>query len=133
MIDQKADTGIIKAESLIILFVLLLMFLLTNNHQSGRNGLSDKRNPVTSERTISQNQAVLYPGIQISLFTKNWSNSNDSYRLLMKKKETFLDNLIASIKVTLFKKIRQELETDRMIVARYHLFTSERDEYPHLS
>ena len=133
MTDQKSNIRIFKTESLMILLIILFLFLLTNNHQSGRNGPGDKGNPVTSGRTISQNQAVLYPEIQISLFTRNWSNYNDSVRLLMKKKETNLDNLITSIKVSIFKKIRQELETDRMFVFRYHLFTSEKDEYPHLS
>lgn len=132
MVDQKLNNGLFKPESFLILVILLFTLLILNNQHYGNSGISNKSIPDTAERNINQNQAVLNPGIQISIFPENWISSRDDSRLAVIKFESYFDDIRTDIKISLFRKIQQELKRDPVPVFRYHIVISECDEYPHL-
>lgn len=133
MIEQKSNLFVLKAESFLIPSILLFLLLISINLYSGKSGTGNRCNPVTTERSISQNQAVFCSNNHIISCPENLIRSRNDFRLLTIRKAPDIESIKSDIRISQFRKIQRELKIYPVPFFRYHIPASESDEFPLLS
>lgn len=130
MTDNKENIRIVNPESILLMVVLALGLIIY--HNSYNNYQDNKKNSIASENIFSQNTATICPGVRLIAFQKILFCDKNNFRLLCRVKNQFLENRKADRKISLLQDIRENTERIPISFFLYHLFPSEKDEFPHL-
>jgi hypothetical protein len=133
VIDQKSNIKILRRESYLILLVIILVLLIFRNHFSTGTGKDIHKDQSNTEQTLSQNLAVHSTGIQIIVFSRSHINSKGDLWDQAIRKDSYADNIINTLHITVCANIFNELKGYSLPVFRFHLFNSESKDYPFLS
>ena len=118
-------------EAIIVLVILFFGLLFYNNSFSNTNEL--KRRPVSTNISVSDNNAVSGPLIRLQVFQKTWISNKDNFKLLAFNRNPLSENKKTGLKVCHLLIISQSSHKIPQFILRYHLFPVEMDEPPHLS
>jgi hypothetical protein len=131
MLDTRENIRSFHFEAIIILAILFFGLLFYNN--SFRNTNELKRRPVSTNISVSDNNAVNGPLIRLQVFQKTWILNKDNFNLLAFNRNPLSENKKTGLKVCHLLIISQNSHKIPQFILRYHLFPAEMDEPPHLS
>ena len=131
MLSTRENIRNFHFEAIIILAIVFFGLLFYNN--SFRNANELKRKPVSTNISVSDNNAVSGPCIRLQVFQKTWISNKDNFNLLAFNRNPLSENRKTNLKVYHLLIIRQNSYKIPQFILRYHLFPAEMDEPPHLS
>ena len=131
MLSTRENIRNFHFEAIIILAIVFFGLLFYNNSFSNTNEL--KRKPVSTNISVSDNNAVSGPCIRLQVFQKTWISNKYNFNLLVFNRNPLSENRKTNMKVCHVLIIRQSSFNVPQFILRYHLFPAEMDEPPHLS
>jgi hypothetical protein len=131
MLSTRENIRNFHFEAIIILAIVFFGLLFYNNSFSNTNEL--KKKPVSTNISVSDNNAVSGPCIRLQVFQKTWISNKYNFNLLAFNRNQLSENKKTGLKVYHLLIIRQSSLNVPQFILRYHLFPAEMDEPPHLS
>lgn len=131
MLNTRENIRSFHFEAIIVLAILFFGLLFYNNSFSNTNEL--KRRPVSTNISVSDNNAISGPLIRLQVFQKTWISNKDNFNLLAFNRNPLSENKKTGLKVCHLLIISQSSHKIPQFILRYHLFPVEMDEPPHLS